>query len=149
MNKHIIRIAAVFIWIGFVCSISFMEAWLKFKAPGVTLTTGLAIGRVVFGALNKVELLMVCLIFLSSWNSWNQALANVFLWIALFVLIIQSVVLLPQLSQRVDIYLRGVTPTPSHLHAIYVPLEVAKVVSLFIYGINQINNYGINITNSR
>jgi len=40
---------------GFVLSISFMEAWLKFQAEGVTQAIGLSIGRLVFGALNKVE----------------------------------------------------------------------------------------------
>lgn len=42
-------------WVGLVCAISFMEAWLKFQAPGVTLTIGLSIGMKVFTALNRVE----------------------------------------------------------------------------------------------
>jgi len=37
-----------FVWIGFVCAISFMEAWLKFRAPGITVPLGLGIGRLVF-----------------------------------------------------------------------------------------------------
>ena len=48
-------IGIAFIWAGFVCAISFMEAWLKFRAPGVTLPVGLSIGRLIFSALNKVE----------------------------------------------------------------------------------------------
>ena len=44
----------VFLWIGFVGAISFMEAWLKFKAPGVTMPIGLGIGKLVFNALNKM-----------------------------------------------------------------------------------------------
>ena len=50
-----IALTASFLWIGFVCAISFMEAWLKFRAPGVTIPLGLGIGRLVFNALNKVE----------------------------------------------------------------------------------------------
>ena len=46
-----IAVACLFTWIGFVCAISFLEAWLKFRAPGVTVPIGLGIGRLVFGAL--------------------------------------------------------------------------------------------------
>ncbi|MDY0090288.1 MAG: hypothetical protein RBR78_07970, partial [Flavobacteriaceae bacterium] len=53
--KMPIALTASFLWIGFVCAISFMEAWLKFRAPGVTIPLGLGIGRLVFNALNKVE----------------------------------------------------------------------------------------------
>lgn len=49
--KYPVAIAAVFIWIGFVGVISFMEAWLKFRAPGITLSLGLGIGRLVFGGI--------------------------------------------------------------------------------------------------
>jgi len=41
-------IAATFVWLGMVLAISFLEAPLKFRAPGVTLQIGLGIGRVVF-----------------------------------------------------------------------------------------------------
>jgi hypothetical protein len=49
MNKNI-GIESTFVRIGFLGAISFMEAWLKFKAPGVTLP--ISIGRLVFSALN-------------------------------------------------------------------------------------------------
>ena len=38
------------VWLGMVLAISFLEAPLKFRAPGVTLALGLSIGRVVYGA---------------------------------------------------------------------------------------------------
>ena len=47
-------IITVFLWSGF-CAISFMESWLKFRAPGVSLPIGLGIGKLVFNALNKME----------------------------------------------------------------------------------------------
>ena len=31
-----LAVGASFVWLGFVGAISFMEAWLKFRAPGVT-----------------------------------------------------------------------------------------------------------------
>ena len=47
--------AIAFTWLGMVLAISFLEAPLKFRAPGVTLPLGLGIGRIVFRALNLVE----------------------------------------------------------------------------------------------
>ena len=51
-----VAVAAVFVWLGMVVAISFIEAPLKFRAPGVTLPIGLGIGRLVFRALNGAEL---------------------------------------------------------------------------------------------
>lgn len=53
--KYSLAIASVFLWIGFVCAISFIEAWLKFKASGLSLPIGLGIGRLAFNVLNKVD----------------------------------------------------------------------------------------------
>ena len=50
-----ITVAVTFIWLGMVLAISFLEAPLKFRAPNVTLQIGLGIGRLVFRALNTVE----------------------------------------------------------------------------------------------
>lgn len=58
--KFPISIIAVFLWLGFVFAISFMEAWIKFRAPGMTLQIGLGIGRLVFNALNKIEIKVIC-----------------------------------------------------------------------------------------
>src|SRR4051794_8321171 len=44
-----------FVWLGMVLAISFVEAPLKFRAPGVTLQIGLGIGRMVFRVLNGIE----------------------------------------------------------------------------------------------
>ena len=50
-----VAVALTFLWLGMVLAISFVEAPLKFRAPGVTLPIGLGIGRLVFRALNAVE----------------------------------------------------------------------------------------------
>jgi hypothetical protein len=42
--------AATFVWMGMVLAISFLEAPLKFRAPGLILAVGLSIGRLVFRA---------------------------------------------------------------------------------------------------
>lgn len=50
-----VAVATVFVWLGMVLAISFLEAPLKFRAPGVTPALGLGIGRLVFRALNVCE----------------------------------------------------------------------------------------------
>ena len=63
--KMPIALICTFLWIGFVCAISFMEAWLKFRAPGITVPLGLGIGRLVFNALNKVELVFAIVVLIN------------------------------------------------------------------------------------
>ncbi len=53
-----VAVAAIFTWLGMVAAISFIEAPLKFRAPGVTLQIGLGIGRLVFRALNIAEAIL-------------------------------------------------------------------------------------------
>ena len=54
--------ALVFVWLGMVLAISFLEAPRKVRAPGVTLQVGLGIGRLVFRALNVCELALAAVV---------------------------------------------------------------------------------------
>jgi len=132
--------AAVFIWIGFVCSISFMEAWLKFKAPGITLPLGLGIGKLVFNTLNKVEWFLAVIIFLNIIFAKYEfiSLKNLAYFIPLITLALQTFWLLPKLNARADLYISGQTVPESNIHFIYIILEVMKVICLFIYGFTLI-----------
>jgi hypothetical protein len=51
MTDIAIRVAAAatLVWLGMVLAISFLEAPLKFRAEGLELRVGLAIGRIVSG----------------------------------------------------------------------------------------------------
>ncbi|MGB0437686.1 MAG: hypothetical protein ACPGIJ_12045, partial [Mycobacterium sp.] len=61
-----VTVAALFTWLGMVLAISFVEAPLKFRAPGVTLKIGLGIGRLVFRALNTMEVLLALTIIVAA-----------------------------------------------------------------------------------
>ena len=56
---QLIGAATAFVWLGMVLAISFLETPLKFRAPGITVALGLGIGRLVFRALNTVEVVLV------------------------------------------------------------------------------------------
>lgn len=137
--KNPVSVVSVFIWLGFVLSISFMEAWLKFRAPGVTLPVGLSIGRVVFAALNKVEwcLLLVTLGSIIYQNNQTIHFSHFLIVAVCVVLSLQTWWLLPRLDIRAQLYISKQTLAPSSLHLVYVSLEIVKSFCLIGFGIFQ------------
>ena len=136
-NNYYLSQSVIFLWIGFVGAISFMEAWLKFRAPGVTLPIGLSIGSLVFNALNKVEWVFTLLIALDllllSKNRMRLILA--LFSVVLVILVIQTFWLLPALDARIALYVEGAEVQRSPLHVYYIAVELIKVAALLIAGI--------------
>lgn len=130
-------IPIVYLWIGFICAISFMEAWLKFKAPGVNIQIGLGIGRLVFSALNKVEWFFACMIIISLFVSKNYFFSfyHIFYYLPLLLIALQTFWLLPILDIRAQMHIDGKIVPHSNLHWYYVAMEIIKVVSLFLFSI--------------
>lgn len=118
------------LWLGMVLAISFLEAPLKFRAPGVTLPLGLGIGRLVFRALNTVEAVLAVLLVLAAVIVGPGAATWAWLGVAGAVLAVQIVVVRPPLSRRSDRVLAGEELPRSHAHYWYIGLEVVKVVAL-------------------
>jgi len=135
--KYPLALIITFIWIGFICAISFMEAWLKFRAPGVTLPIGLGIGRLVFSALNKVEWVFAIAIIANYIleKDLNTVRTLFVFGIPLMILLIQTIWLLPALDVRAVLQIQRQTVPFSNLHFYYVGMEVIKVFSLTIFGI--------------
>lgn len=132
-----ITLICTFIWLGFICAISFLEAWLKFKAPGVTLPIGLGIGRLVFAALNKTEWVFAISILIGVYTKPSITEINIkapFL-ITVLILLSQTIWLLPALDARAEMYINNQTVAPSNLHIYYVFAEIIKVFCLFYFGI--------------
>lgn len=140
--KMPIVLICTFLWIGFVCAISFMEAWLKFRAPGITLPLGLGIGRLVFNALNKVEWIFALTIAINIiWNSSDiMKWQNLAIAIPLTLLIIQTFWLLPALDARAEMHIKGQLVPSSSFHFYYVGMEVVKIAGLTFFGITLFKN---------
>jgi hypothetical protein len=129
--------AVTFVWLGMVLAISFLEAPLKFRAPGVDLRTGLAIGRLVFRALNVAEALLAiaALMALVVGGAPGRVLAAAIA--AVVILAIQVAAVRPLLSRRSDRVLAAPAedePPRSRVHLVYVALEIAKVAALIVAG---------------
>ncbi|MGW4738184.1 hypothetical protein [Nocardia xishanensis] len=118
------------LWLGMVLAISFLEAPLKFRAPGVTLALGLGIGRIVFRALNIAETVLAVALVLSCVALEPSTATWVWLGIAVAILAAQILVVRPPLTRRSNRVLAGEELPRSHAHYWYVGLEVAKVVAL-------------------
>lgn len=147
MKQISLQVAAVatFLWIGFVGSISFMEAWLKFQAPGVTLEMGLSIGRIVFNALNSVEWILATIALLSLFFSkeLGNRFRNSFLFISVAIIVAQTFWLLPALDIRATLRIQGEAVASSPLHFYYVAAEAIKIICLFTFGILLFNKFRI------
>ncbi|NBG65669.1 hypothetical protein [Acidiluteibacter ferrifornacis] len=135
-TKYPVAIVVTFLWIGFVSAISFMEAWLKFQANGITLSLGLGIGQLVFGALNKVEWIFAIAILVQYLNSRKLLSFSLgFYYISFSILILQTFWLLPDLDARAELIIQGQIVPSSYLYFYYIALEVIKVICLTIFGI--------------
>lgn len=142
-SNHAIILAATFLWLGFVGAISFMEAWLKFRAPGITLPLGLGIGRLVFHALNIVEWVFLIGILINLYFRFGFSYQPYYLWLIIpaVLLILQTVWLLPVLDSRAEMHIQGKMVPPSKIHLVYVFFELLKFSCLLTFGIQLFKKY--------
>jgi hypothetical protein len=127
--------AATFVWLGMVLAISFLEAPLKFRAPGVTLPIGLGIGRLVFRALNTAEVILAAAVVAALAAGSPPVRVIVPLAVAMAGLAAQLLLVRPRLTRRSNAVLADGEAPRSHAHYAYVALEAIKVLALLAGGI--------------
>ncbi|WP_442931802.1 hypothetical protein [Mycobacterium sp. 050128] len=130
-----VAVAVTFVWLGMVLAISFLEAPLKFRAPNVTLQIGLGIGRLVFRALNTVEVGFAIIILAVLVDGPMPMRIGIAFAVAFAALAIQLIAVRPRLTRRSDQVLAGLDAPRSRAHYAYVGLEVVKAVALIVAGI--------------
>jgi hypothetical protein len=135
-----VAVAVVFIWLGMVLAISFLEAPLKFRARGVTLQIGLGIGRLVFRALNTVEVILAVVILVSTAAAPPSVGAAAALAVAFAALGLQIGAVRPRLNRRSDQVLAGLDAPRSRGHYVYIGLEAIKALALAAAGILLLSN---------
>ena len=118
-----------------VLAISFLEAPLKFRAPNVTLQIGLGIGRLVFRALNTVEVGFALVILAIVVAGPTPARITAASAVALAALAIQLIAVRPRLTRRSDAVLAGLDAPRSRAHHVYIGLEAVKAIALVVAGI--------------
>ena len=136
MAIRIIQIAIPFIWFGMLGAISFLEAPLKFRAPGISLGLGLGIGRLVFQALNITEIVMAVILIATLFAVRPKRNSiSVLFGIICLLLLLQTIWLLPALDARAEQIIQGGTPEASSLHLIYIFFELIKFFGLAVMGV--------------
>ncbi|KLO38261.1 membrane protein [Mycobacterium nebraskense] len=130
-----IAVAVTFVWLGMVLAISFLEAPLKFRAPNVTLQIGLGIGRLVFRALNTVEVCFALVVVAIVIAGPTTAGITAAIFVAVGALAAQLIGVRPRLTRRSDSVLAGSDGPRSRAHYVYVGFEVVKVIALVVAGI--------------
>jgi len=123
-----------FTWLGMTVGVSMIATPARFTAASITRPVALDVGRVVFAALNKAELVALILLLVIVRASGRSR--DLWAWCSVLVLILvaQGAWLIPELAARTDIILAGGAPPPSHAHAIYSTLELAKMAVLLYLG---------------
>jgi hypothetical protein len=136
----VVLIAVPFVWLGLVLAISFIETPLKFRAAGITVPLGLAIGRLVFRALNAAELALAATLTIAALTSTagRSTIEGVSMTVLIALwtlLVVQAAMLRPALDRRARQLIQGHTPSPSHAHLAHIAAECAKVLLPPTFGI--------------
>ena len=133
--RRVALVGVPFLWLGMVAAISLFEAPLKFQADGVSREEALAIGQLVFPALNAVEVVLASAVVVLMWpwrrsarRTWGLALATA------GVLLVQVALVRPILHASTVAVLSGESAGGSSWHLVYVALEGLKIVLLLVLG---------------
>ncbi|WP_338566999.1 hypothetical protein [Microbacterium paraoxydans] len=120
--------------LGAIIAISFLEAPLKFLAPGITIPLGLGIGRLVFTALNVLAgavLLVLTAVSVRARAGRSSALLLGGLWL---VFLVEVIVIRPILNRRSDLVIAGQeAPGTDGAHYAYIVADVTMVVLLVAF----------------
>lgn len=127
-----------FMWAGMTVGISMIATPVRFTAVSISRPVALDVGRVVFAALNKAELLALVLLLIIVRVSGRSR--ELWAWCGILILIVlaQGAWLIPELAARTDIIMAGGELPPSAAHAIYSSLELVKIGVLLFLGFSSL-----------
>jgi hypothetical protein len=97
------------------------------------------VARVIFTALNKEELVALVTLLIVVRVSGNARKWLAVSSVLAFIILLQTVWLLPELADRARMILSGTEPPPSIAHAAYSTLELVKLGMLLILGLSAIS----------
>ena len=114
--------------LGAIIAISFLEAPLKFLAPGVTIPIGLGIGRLVFTALNVLAGVVLVLLTAVSLRAKAGRTPVVILGVIWVVFLVEVAVIRPVLNRRSDLVIAGSeAPGTGWAHYAYIAADLMLI----------------------
>lgn len=130
MSARSLFVAICLFWAGMLVGVSFIATPAKFLAPSLSLPVALEVGRHTFATFTKVEAAAALACFgLTLLMSTRRVAMSVAATLAI-LLGIQAFALTPELDRRVAMYIAGQVPPVSMLHAVYVGIELLKLIVL-------------------
>lgn len=134
-SKHLFSLIIIsLLWAGMIGGISFLEAPVKFTAPSLTLAIGLDVGRHVFAAFNKVEIVVGTILMIIVVTGKLPLKIKLLCFLVAILLTLECFWLLPVLDKRALAIIAGQTPEGSSPHILYVVFEGIKLISLITIG---------------
>ena len=127
-----------FLWVGMTIGVSMIATPVRFTATTITREIALDVGRVVFAALNKAELVALVILLIVIRASGRATKYWIFAAILALIVIAQSQWLTPELAERTQMIINGVEPPASYAHAIYSSLELIKIGLLLYLGFSSL-----------
>lgn len=136
-----LRLIVPSLWLGLLVALSFIEAPLKFQAPGVTIPLGLGIGRLMFWALAIGGWLLLVVLTITAFRMPRLARADTVVLAGLWVVLaVQTLGIRPPLNARSDIVIAGGDPGPSALHYLYIASDVLIVALLIVWLVRAVRS---------
>ena len=126
-------------WFGMTAGVSLLAVPSQFGATAATRAVSLDVARTIFTALNKAELVALVLLLVVVRVSGNARRWWAAASILAFIVLLQTVWLLPELAERSRQILNGIEPPASIAHAAYSTLELIKLGLLLILGLAAIS----------
>ncbi|MBL6707896.1 MAG: hypothetical protein ISP99_01075 [Pseudomonadales bacterium] len=125
------------IWSGLIVGVSLLATPAKFLAPDLGLTQALQVGRVTFQVMACAELILlaisIIIVVLNLGSHWRDVKWSL---VIAALLAVQYLGVLPLLSSYTDQIFNGrPSGAPSHLHSLYVLIELIKLGLLLALGL--------------
>lgn len=119
---------------GMFITVSFVETPLKFQVEGITLSTALGLGKLMFGISTKIQalFLILILIFMTISQSHYTKLDFTITIVLLSILVLEQFWMLPVLDERADLISSGKPLAPTPLHDYFIYAETAKAIILIL-----------------
>ena len=126
------------IWFGMTAGVSLLAVPAQFGASSATRAVSLDVARTIFMTLNKAELVALVVLLIVVRVSGNARRWWAAASMLAFIVLMQTVWLLPELAERSRMILAGTEPPPSIAHAAYSTLELVKLGLLLVLGLAAI-----------
>jgi len=133
MRPPLMEIACLLVpslWAGLLAGVSFIAIPALFRAQSLTLPLALDAGRTTFARWNAIEWLLLGMMVLAMVFTRPGAFAIASAGALDILFLIQSMILLPALNNRVATIIAGKKPPPASDRLLYITIDVLKLCIL-------------------